>query len=84
MSEVSSLRPHGVLIASDPDGGETQYDTKQCCHCNHHFVMQKGSGRKRGFCRGCMQVTCGSPACDRCLPWEKKMELAEAGKAILL
>lgn len=54
--------------------------TRQCVHCNRHFLSVKGSGTRRGFCRNCMGITCGRKACDHCLPFEKKLELYEAGK----
>lgn len=47
--------------------------TRQCCHCNKHFLSVKGSGLKRGFCMRCMKVTCGSPDCDACIPFEEKL-----------
>jgi hypothetical protein len=78
--KTSVARPHGTLILTGLDG-EKQFDTLQCCHCSQHFVIIPGSGRKRGFCRCCMQVTCGAEACDRCVPFEKQMEAIERAAA---
>ena len=60
------------------DGIEVAH-TLQCCHCGKHFVSVKGSGMIRGFCMGCMKVTCGSAGCDNCLPYEKRLDLYEKG-----
>jgi hypothetical protein len=64
----------GVQIAS----------TTQCVHCGGHFIMQKGSGKIRGFCTKCHGVTCGKIGCCKCIPFEKKLDLAEAGKITLV
>lgn len=58
--------------------------TKQCCHCQKHFVSVKGSGMIRGFCRRCMAITCGAPICDKCVPFEQKLEEYENGKRLVL
>lgn len=72
----SERRPKGHFIVD----GKEMADTVQCCHCNMHFVSIKGSGKRRGFCMECMAVTCGQRKCDRCVPFEKKLDLYEAGK----
>lgn len=59
-------------------------DTKQCCHCGGHFVMVKGSGKLRGYCTKCHEITCGKIECCKCVPFEKKLDLAEAGKLIFV
>lgn len=70
----SERRAKGVFIV---DGKEVA-DTLQCCHCNAHFMSVRGSGKKRSFCMNCGDVTCGGPNCiDRCIPFEKKLELIE-------
>lgn len=68
--------PHGHVII---DGREVG-DTCQCVHCGAHWLWIKGSGRKRGWCINCQGFTCGTRACDPCVPWEKKLDLYEAGK----
>jgi len=65
--------PHGAIIV---DGHEVA-NTLQCCHCGCHFVSVKGSGTVRGFCLRCSAVTCGKPECDRCVPFEKQLEIIE-------
>jgi len=73
----SARKPHGVFL--DEDGRELA-DTLQCCHCGGHFLVIKDSGKVRGFCMECDAVTCGSPRCHECLPFEKRMRLFEQGK----
>ena len=88
---VSNLPPidEGLILVSEPVmkpkghiiiNGQTVADTLQCCHCQGHWIPIRGSGKRRGFCMNCGSVTCGRPSCDRCLPWEKKLELIEKGK----
>ncbi len=57
--------------------GQEVASTLQCGHCGRHFVSIKGSGRRRGFCLRCDKVTCGSPQCDICIPFEKQLETME-------
>ena len=66
-------KPSGYIII---DGQEVGH-TKQCPHCNQHFLSVRGSGKIRGYCTLCKTVTCGSPACDICIPYEAKMEVVE-------
>jgi hypothetical protein len=68
---------HGGYIALD---GKVVAETKQCCHCQAHYVFRKGSGTIRHFCPHCMQSTCGRKRChpDNCRPWEKQMAMIEA------
>lgn len=58
------------------DGREV-CETKTCCHCGHIWQWVKGSGRLRGYCKGCDGITCGNAACDPCIPWQQKMDDAE-------
>lgn len=73
-------KPNGTILM---DGQEVA-NTMQCCHCGKHFVSVKGSGTLRGFCRCCMQITCGDSKCDSCIPFEQKIEEYEKGKRLIL
>ena len=73
-------KPSGHIFV---DGQEVA-NTMQCCHCGKHFVSVKGSGKLRGFCMRCHQITCGNPVCNVCTPFEKKMEEYEKGKRLIL
>jgi hypothetical protein len=78
-------KPHGNFSIIDP-GSPTlviEGDTLQCCHCGAHWVPIRGSGKQRGFCMKCMQVTCGKPECIECLPQEKMLELIEKQAGIV-
>ncbi len=72
-------RPQGQITISEPDVALQEYDTQNCCHCSKVFKVVPGSGTKRGFCFLCSAVTCGSTACDGCVPMERQLELMEGG-----
>lgn len=76
----SERKPNGTIFID----GEQVGDTMMCCHCNKHFVSVHGSGKIRGFCRNCMQITCGAPECDPCYPFERKLDDYESGKLFVL
>lgn len=80
MYEASARRPSGYILS----GGKQIAETLQCKHCNMHWQVIKGSGKRRGFCIRCMGPTCGKPSCDTCIPFEKKLDLYEKGKLIIL
>lgn len=63
------------------DGVEVA-STRRCVHCGKIFMMVRGSGTARGFCRGCMGLTCGDKACDECLAFEKRLDLYEKGQLL--
>lgn len=66
----------GVAFEIGPNG-TVETDVGTCCHCNGPFLIRRGSGTRRGFCRNCMDITCGSEVCMPCVPFEKKMEAME-------
>lgn len=78
MYEATARKPHGYSVTTGPDKVQ-EADSLQCCHCGCHWQVVRGSGIKRGFCMKCMQVTCGSPRCNSCLPQEKWVEQVEKG-----
>jgi hypothetical protein len=61
----------------DWEDRETTYKLHICCHCNVGIIIKPGSGRERGYCYGCHNITCGAAKCYPCIPWEAKMEAAE-------
>jgi len=65
------------------DGKETQ-ETRQCVHCGRHWIYERGSGRKYGFCMNCMGIHCATEECCICIPWQKKMDLIEKGRLDIL
>lgn len=71
LGRVESVRnPHGGIMLD----GVHVADTLTCCHCGYVWVPIKGSGIQRGFCLKCMQVTCGRPECNECVPQEKFLD----------
>lgn len=75
---LSHKKPDGYAYATGPNGIE-EYDTKQCCHCGGHWNFVAGSGRRRGWCTLCNNMTCGKPACHEHFPIEKRMDMFEKG-----
>lgn len=81
----SVSRPHGTLIVTNRDSGrDYQRDYLQCCHCQFVWLVQPGSGIQRGYCTLCGQVTCGRDCCQRCTPFERRLEQYEAGRQPIL
>lgn len=88
-NRLTRARASGAILFQDEHGNERQEDTMQCCHCGGHWVRRPGSGKVRGFCLRCNDVTCGGPRCDDCIPQELLMEITEqrislAGKLHIL
>lgn len=55
--------------------GRVEREMARCCHCERYWIIEPGSGRKRGFCMGCNAVNCGAQACvEKCNPWERQFE----------
>jgi hypothetical protein len=53
------------------DGPLVEHDTLCCVHCRRHWVVEPGSGIKRGWCRRCGGPTCGAEKCETvCEPFE--------------
>lgn len=65
-------KPAGAILVD----GHQVADTAQCVHCGGHFVMRRGSGVLRGWCRKCSGMVCG-PGCAACIPFEQRLDLAE-------
>lgn len=70
----SAPSAHGHITTQDWDGRTIEIDTRQCCHCGGHFPVTPGSGRKRGYCLKCNDVTCGRAHCDECRSYKKFKE----------
>lgn len=64
----------GYVQITDPITGNIERETKMCCHCGMHWIMQPGSGRTRGWCMKCNGVTCGKKKCDSCYPYEEQLQ----------
>jgi len=42
--------------------GTPKADTLMCIHCQQHWEVMPGSGRRRGYCMNCNGPTCGKKA----------------------
>lgn len=59
--------------------GVVEGETVMCVHCQRHWKVEPGSGRRRGYCLNCNGPTCGKQACETsCVPFEKAIEEQEA------
>lgn len=73
---VAVRRPSGHVLMDDV----VIADTVQCVHCNAHFVVVKGSRRKRPWCANCGGWECGKAECYNCVAFEKKLDEYERGR----
>ena len=77
MFEHSARKANGYAIWSHPDGKIEEKDTMQCVHCGAHWMVEPGSGNKRGWCKRCNGPICGSLTCLECVPFEKFLDAIE-------
>lgn len=71
-----------VMVSRDRERDrETVTEYVMCCHCGRHWQYQVGSGRLRGFCLRCNDITCGPlcPVGDNCVPVQQFLENLERG-----
>ncbi len=80
MSELTSRKASGHWFSVGLGGELTEGQTLSCCHCQRTWILQKGSGRMRGYCPRCDRYHCGNPECFECVPVERRLENAEAGR----
>jgi hypothetical protein len=74
-------RPGGYLVVTDRISGlvTREADTITCAHCNTVIAVPPGSNMSNaGYCLRCSKATCAREACQRCTPFEQKLEQAEA------
>jgi hypothetical protein len=68
-----------VILTDIETGKETHFATAQCVHCQVHWVVQPGSGKRRGYCLYCKGMLCGADECIKsCVPFEAQLEYTEA------
>ncbi len=75
---IPGLRNKGgyIVISDNLGGGVVEHETYQCCHCSAHFFRKVGQGPP-AMCLLCNEPTCGTKTCDRCVPFEAKLEAWE-------
>lgn len=83
---VAILQPKGQWVALEQSLSTGKFEETASCHacphCQGLFNVRPGSGRTRGFCFLCNRPTCGKPGCDRCAPWEARMEAMEGNLSL--
>jgi len=82
MASSGDSRQDGYVLIVGP-GGTVERDTLQCCHCNAHYIVRPGSGKRRGWCTMCSAPTCGKPKCAACIPFEKKLDAFERRERLM-
>lgn len=72
--------PGGYITVVDPGERLFEQDTFTCIHCNKIVPVKPGFTLANfAWCRKCMKPVCERPVCnDRCLPWERNLEIQEA------
>jgi len=65
--------------------GTTECDTFTCVHCNKIMHVKPGSRMDEfgSMCRNCMKMVCPKCADGPCIPFMKRLEMAEARKRAL-
>jgi hypothetical protein len=73
------FRPGGYGITTGPEG-ISETDTFTCCHCNTVVDVppKMSPAEMGGWCVLCMKPVCKGCAGKECVPFEKKLEAAEA------
>jgi len=73
------MRIDGYGILTDRVTGRVlaEHDTKLCCHCGGQFQVVPGSGKTRGYCMACGDVTCGQQKCFEHAPFQRWLDSQE-------
>jgi hypothetical protein len=80
MMPLTDRRASGTAYTTGLGGELHEGQTLSCCHCQGTWMIEKGSGKVRGFCTRCMGYHCGGPTCWECVPVERRIENVEAGR----
>ncbi len=67
-----------VTLTERPDEVVEELDSFICCHHGGIIFVKPGSGKKRGFCFNCFDLTCGEGRCRECRPFEAWLEAMES------
>ena len=73
-------QPPGNILVTNTQTGEVieELDSFICSHHGGIEFIKPGSGKKRGFCFSCFDLTCGREKCKECRPFEAWLEAMEA------
>lgn len=65
--------------------GTFEVDTYTCIHCEHVIHVKPGAIPEElgSMCRNCMEMVCPGCAPGPCIPWLKKLDMAERRDAAI-
>jgi hypothetical protein len=77
-------REQGVAEWTSAGGDMLTRPTFTCCHCNGVTIVPLAARAEDcgGFCRLCMKPTCAACADKGCMPFERRLAAAEAGRQL--
>lgn len=80
VSPVAHTVTFDRMRREDVGAGTFEADTFSCCHCNRivHVKPKANMDEFGSMCRNCMKMVCPTCADGPCIPFMKKLELAEA------
>jgi len=83
---ATAAKPAGVVVTATASGRVVEADTLQCVHCGMHWIVEPGSGRRRGWCTKCNGPLCHSKElCTvMCYPLEKRLDDVEKHGRLIL
>lgn len=77
-TSATTRRPHGVLYIRYEDGRREERDILTCAHCQATWIVEPGSGKRRGWCLKCGGPLCGKAPCmASCVPFERWLDSVE-------
>ena len=77
---TAAHRVQGYAVIYDPSAPTQEWDTITCCHCQKIVLIKK---EPFAWCMRCMKAQCAACEKRECVPFEKKLEAAEARGRLL-
>ncbi len=74
---MHNLRPQGYMRTFDTFGRVIERDTHTCKHCARVFEIEPRADPNEFWCNCCMAPICKHCAGKPCVPYMKRMDLAE-------
>lgn len=79
---IQGNKPSGYFTTWDPSGRKIEGENRMCAHCQTSWHYTPGSGIRRGYCRRCNGLLCGTTRCmTYCIPYLDQIEAMEHGKS---
>jgi hypothetical protein len=69
------LKRYGYNEETTPTGRKIGQDTLWCCHGGHTVFLDPNDPSP--WCQNCNEQWCGQESCRECVPYMKKIEMAE-------